>query len=249
MTQWYKELFKNYSASYDKESFTQGTLGECDFIEKELDYDKTKTILDVGCGTGRHAVELAKRGYKITGIDLSEDQLNRARQKAKDANVEVKFLQADARNFKFDEKFDFAMMMCEGAFSLMETDEMNFQILECINNTLKSPAKLIFTCLNALFPLYHSTKEFMEKEGQEIKESTFDLMTLRDDITFVTPDDDGNPRTFTSNERYYMPSEISWMLKSLGFKQVDILGAPLGAFSRGVNLTANDFEMLVVAEK
>ncbi len=48
-----------------------GTRGEVDFIEKEINFDKTKRILDIGCGTGRHAIELAKRGYNVTGIDLS----------------------------------------------------------------------------------------------------------------------------------------------------------------------------------
>lgn len=82
MKQWYEELFDNYGNQYDKEIFVQGTLGECDFIEKELNYDRSKKILDIGCGTGRHAIELTKRGYQVTGIDLSEGQLKRAREKA-----------------------------------------------------------------------------------------------------------------------------------------------------------------------
>ena len=64
---WYETLFENYGEQYEKESFTQGTKGECDFIEKELNFNKETAILDVGCGTGRHAIELAKRGYPITG--------------------------------------------------------------------------------------------------------------------------------------------------------------------------------------
>ncbi len=47
--QWYENLFRNYGKIYDSESFTQGTLGECDFIEKELKYDKSFKILNVGC--------------------------------------------------------------------------------------------------------------------------------------------------------------------------------------------------------
>ncbi len=54
--QWYETLFENYGKKYDNESFTQGTKGECDFIEKELNYDKRLKILDVGCGTGRHSI-------------------------------------------------------------------------------------------------------------------------------------------------------------------------------------------------
>ena len=51
------------------------------------------------------------------------------------------------------------------------------------------------------------------------------------------------------NERYYVPCEITWLLKSSGFKKIDIYGAKLGAFSRNDKLTTKDFEMLVIAEK
>ena len=62
MKKWYETLFENSAKKYDEERFTKGTIGECDFIEKELGNDKSLTILDVGCGTGRHAIELTKRG-------------------------------------------------------------------------------------------------------------------------------------------------------------------------------------------
>ena len=79
MKQWYETLFENYGQKYDSESFTQGTIGECDFIEQEIDFDKSVKILDIGCGTGRHTIELSKRGYNVTGIDLSDSQLARAK--------------------------------------------------------------------------------------------------------------------------------------------------------------------------
>ncbi len=86
---WYQALFENYAEKYDKECFVQGTVGEVDFIEAEFADDKTKRILDIGCGTGRHSIELARRGWKVTGIDLSESQLARARQKAEEAKVKA----------------------------------------------------------------------------------------------------------------------------------------------------------------
>ena len=98
---WYVQLFKNYAHSYEKEPFTQGTVGECDFLEQEFGFDKSLSILDVGCGTGRHAIELTKRGYKVTGIDLSENQLALARENAAKEALSISFLQADARNLPF----------------------------------------------------------------------------------------------------------------------------------------------------
>jgi 2-polyprenyl-3-methyl-5-hydroxy-6-metoxy-1,4-benzoquinol methylase len=253
MKQWYESLFENYAYKYDKECFVQGTAGECDFIEQEIGNDKALKILDIGCGTGRHAIELTKRGYNVTGVDLSENQIKRAREKAAEAGVEIDFQIQDAKDLPFEGKFDLAIMLCEGGFSLMETDEMNFEILKNAAKALKDKGKLIFTTLNGLFPLFHSVKEFYEsaqKEGQsQCKDCSFDLMTFRDHNTTVIEDDSGNKKELKSNERYYVPSEITWLLKTLGFKKTDIFGAKLGAYSRSDKLTTNDFEMLVIADK
>lgn len=249
MKQWYEELFTNYAETYDKESFTQGTLQETNFIESEINHDKSRRILDIGCGTGRHAIELAKRGYEVTGIDLSESQLARAEQKANTENVNVNFLKADARKLDYNDEFDLVIMICEGAFSLMETDKMNYSILENATKALKNGGKLIFTTLNVLFPLYHSVKDFMNKNITEGKSNkhTFDLMTFRDISTFDVVNDDGKKKSLTCNERYYAPCEITWLLKTLGYAQIDILGCEIGGFKRGRQLTTEDFEMLVIS--
>jgi len=156
MKKWYRELFQDYAKTYETEDFTKGTLGEIDFIEKEIGQKKSIKILDVGCGTGRHSIELAKRGYKVTGIDLSECMLETAIKRAKEDKVKVEFIKADARDLKYDKEFDLVIMICEGGFPLMETDEMNFKILESSARALKKNGKFIFTTLNGLFPLFHS---------------------------------------------------------------------------------------------
>lgn len=251
--QWYEALFENYGEKYDKECFAQGTIGECDFIEQEIDHNKALKIIDIGCGTGRHSIELAKRGYSVTGIDLSQSLLEKAKEKAKKTGVKVDFFKLDARNLPFDKKFDVAIMMCEGAFPLMETDEMNYQILNNVYQSLKDKSKFIFTTLNGLFPLFHSLNDFYASVADEDNASYtskhFDLMTFRDhNITKVT-DDNGVEKVLECNERYYVPCEITWLLKTLGFKKTEIFGATTGAFSRNDKLKTEDYEMLVIAEK
>jgi 2-polyprenyl-3-methyl-5-hydroxy-6-metoxy-1,4-benzoquinol methylase len=251
--QWYESLFENYGQKYDNENFTRGTVGECDFIEHELNADKSLKILDIGCGTGRHAIELSKRGYTVTGIDLSETQLIRAREKAERDHLSINFIKQDARNLSFNGEFDMAIMLCEGGFPLMETDEMNYEILKGATKSLRAHGKFIFTTLNGLFPLYHSVEEFCASASGEgnatYRSNTFDLMTFRDHNITEFEDDSGNIKRLECNERYYVPSEITWVLKSLGYRKIDIFGAKLGAFSRTDTLTTEDFEMLVIAEK
>lgn len=249
--QWYEKLFANYAAGYDREPFTQGTQGECDFIERELNYDRSLRIIDVGCGTGRHTIELTKRGYSVTGIDLSAAQLRRAREKAEQEQLQIPFVRCDARSLPFEQEFDAAIMLCEGAFPLMETDEMNFQILASVTRALKERAKFIFTTLNGLRPLVHYHTLYGQNGGQEsnANDAVFDLVAMRESSTLVFVDDDGIQRQVEVNERYYLPTEITWLLKSLGYRKVDIFGVTLGAFSREEQLTPDHFEMLVVAEK
>jgi len=165
--------------------------------------------------------------------------------------VKVDFIQKDARQLDFENEFEVVIMICEGAFSLMETDEMNFAILQSATKAVTENGKFIFTTLNALFPLYHSVKDFLnENPGETTTDKlTFDLMTFREHSTMTTENDFGNKKVLDCNERYYTPSEITWLLKSLGFKQIDIHGCKLGKFSRDDKLTTDDFEMLVVAEK
>ena len=251
MKQWYEELFENYADKYDNEEFTKGTVGEVDFIEQELDYDKSKQILDVGCGTGRHSLELARRGYKVTGIDLSESMLAKAQRIANSEKLEVVFIRKDARDFNFHAEFDMIIVLCEGAFPLMETDKMNYKILNNIYDSLRRGGKLILTTLNGLYPLFHSVKEFINSGSTEgtSSENTFDLMTFRDYSVYETVDDKGKKKKLRCNERYYVPPEITWQLKSLGFSRIDIYGCQLGAFSRTRKLTNEDFEMLIIAEK
>ncbi len=253
MKQWYELLFENYGANYDNECFVHGTKGECDFIENEISCNKAFKILDIGCGTGRHSIELAYRGYHVTGIDLSESLLSRANAKAMSQNVIVDFQIHDARNLPFSNQFGLAIMLCEGAFPLMETDEMNFQILQNATKALKNKGKLIFTTLNGLFPLFHSVKDFLASQtgpgNATYHQNSFDLMTFRDHSITIVEDDLGNKKELQTNERYYVPSEITWLLKSLQFAKIDIFGAKLGAFSRNDILTTEDFEMLVIAQK
>lgn len=246
---WYEDLFTDYAAGYDREPFTKGTAGETDFIEKEIGGDRSVRILDIGCGTGRHSIELARRGYDVTGLDLSADMLARAGAKAREAGVRVRFVRSDARRLGVGGGFGCALLLCEGAFPLMETDEMNFEILRQAAAALRPGGRLILTTLNALFPLFHSVKDFLTAHDQRSRDNTFDLMTFRDHSILEIADDNGRTRELRTDERYFAPPELAWFLKSAGFRDIGLFGARLGEFSREHPLTAEDYEILAVATR
>ena len=230
MTQWYETLFANYGETYDKECFTQGTVGEVDFVERELGADRSKRILDIGCGTGRHAIELAKRGYRVTGFDLSEGQLRLAREKAAAAGVTVDFQRRDATQPHFDQEFDAAIMFCEGAFPLMETDEKNHAILRHAGAALRPGGKLLLTTLNALFPLFHSVKDFLDasESGTATDKLTFDLMTFRERAELTFTDDAGQSQTIDDQRTLLHARRNALAVADGGIRQGRHLRLPSG---------------------
>jgi ubiquinone/menaquinone biosynthesis C-methylase UbiE len=147
----WQKFFDSHASVYMNNPFTKNTIKEVDFILDELRIRPGSSILDMGCGTGRHAVELAKRGYQVTGVDLSSGMLSQAEKVAKEVNVE--WIQADATSFISDRLFDAAICLCEGAFGLLgmkdDPEKHDLLILRNMNASLKPWAKLILTALNA----------------------------------------------------------------------------------------------------
>lgn len=87
------------------------TTREVDFVIKQARLESGQRILDVGCGPGRHSIELARRGYRVVGIDPSETMISAARTRALEAPVAPKFIQARGEEFTSDEPFDAAICL------------------------------------------------------------------------------------------------------------------------------------------
>src|SRR5260221_7397314 len=96
--QW-ETFFDNHAPHYMRNAFTRDTLAEVDFLLDVLQPAAGSDILDMGCGTGRHAIELAKRGYLVTGVDISRGMLAEAGRAAREADVGVEWILADASRF------------------------------------------------------------------------------------------------------------------------------------------------------
>lgn len=134
-----------------------------------------KKAWDVGCGTGRHSIELAKRGYAVTGLDLSSEMLARAAFSASAAGVNVDWIHADATQFILPGKYDCAICLCEGSFGLLgqgdDPIDQPLSILCNISRCLKPQAKVVLTVLNATAMVRKHTNE-------DIAEGRFDPLTL-----------------------------------------------------------------------
>ena len=204
--EWYKEYFEEMGIEYEDYPFTKNTENEVKWMIKEYLINPEMKILDVGCGTGRHAINLATKGYKnITAIDLSPGLIKAAKKTAKGKNIQIDFRICDARELPFENEFDAAICLCEGAFGLLENDTENYKVLKAIHKSLKKHGIFILTTLN-LF-----------------RDDKFDPMTCRVESEQEIIGKDGQKKTIICSDRSYSFPELKWVLEQHGFEV--LLGA------------------------
>jgi SAM-dependent methyltransferase len=113
---WFEDVADHLGPAYLRYSFTKGTEQEVDLLVDALGLRPGDRVLDVGCGPGRHAHALGRRGMVVHGVDISERFVELARV---DAPRSVTFERLDARALPFEEEFDAAISLCQGAFGLV----------------------------------------------------------------------------------------------------------------------------------
>jgi len=240
----WEEFFDGHAPVYMDNPFTTNTVKEVDFIIEELKLQPGCSILDMGCGTGRHSVELARRGYQVTGVDISAGMLAEAEKTARKASVEVTWIHSDATKFTSTSLFDAALCLCEGAFGLLGTDddplEHDLSILRNISAALKPGARLIMTVLNGCRMVRQHTQEDVEK-------SEFDPVTMVE-IHPVEIEMSEGRRSVIVRERGYVPTELIGLSRLAGFETEYIGGGTAGNWGRR-QLELDEMEIMLIARK
>ena len=239
----WREFFDSYAPQYMNEAFTADRVREAEFLVELFGLPAGATILDVGCGTGRHAVELARRGYRVTGLDLSAGMLAEAAKAAGEAGVEVELVQADATDFSFARGFDAAACLCEGAFTLVGADDPfdhDLAILRNVCAALKPGALFVLTASNGMRLIRSATPE-------QVEAGRFDPLTLSEsyDMEWETPQ---GPRRVPARERGYVPSELTLLCRMAGFEVEQVWGGTAGAWGRRP-VDLDEWEIMVVMRK
>lgn len=242
MNTW-EQFFDYFAPQYMDEDFTRNTLAEVDFIETELELQRGMHVLDVGCGTGRHSIELAKRGYRVTGIDISTGQLEQAQKAAQQNGVHVRFIKADATNFVLEERFDAAICLCEGAFGLLSMQEQPFgrdiKILKNIHACLAVGAPFLMTVLNGL-------RMIRMHSDDDVRAGSFDQNTLTE--THNIQEYDGFDTSVLVKEKGFAPGELMLMLQIAGFKTEYVCGGTAGSWNKQI-LSLDEMEIMVKGRK
>ena len=102
----------------------------------------------LACGFGRHSLEFARRGYDVTGIDITPAYIDYANEQAKKENLNAKFICQDIRTITFDKEFDVVLNMADGAIGYLEDDGENHKIFSVIAKPLKNGGKHFMDIMN-----------------------------------------------------------------------------------------------------
>ncbi len=190
------------------------TAAQVDFVVEALDLAPGARVLDLACGHGRHSVELARRGFRVTGLDLSQRSLALAREAATRADVEIELIHGDMREIPFAGEFD-AVLNLFTAFGYFESDAENSRVLEAVERALRPGGLFLIDSLNVLAILRayepHAWRQ-LEDGVLFLEERRYDVPTGRNEVvwTFIRPD--GERTQLTHSLRMYTPVELETLL-------------------------------------
>jgi SAM-dependent methyltransferase len=243
---WFEEVFdEDYLRTLPFMSADQ-TLREVEFIEASLDVKPGGQVLDVGCGYGRHAIELVQRGLDVTGLDLSLPLLLRAADEAQKRAMSVNFVHADMREMAFDKQFDgvYCMLTSFGYFD----EETNLRVAEGMARALKPGGRLLLDLVNRDYVVGDlPSRVWWEGNGCVVLEEvdfsfhTSRILTHRS-IVF----EDGRQSEQEISVRAYSLHEIGRLLRQAGFRVLDISGS---LATRGHFFGGTSRSLLILAEK
>lgn len=229
-----------YAGQYDLLYAGKDYSAECDLVESAIrKYAATRprTLLDVGCGTGGHSIELARRGFTMTGVDLSDHMLGLARGKsaALPQPQQPKWLQGDARDFDAGGTFDMAIMM----FAVIGYLTGNDDVLKGLRNIRRHlPANALFVCdfwygpSVLRDPPTDRVRVLPAGAGEVIRttQTTLDPVTHTADVTFrlwsIENGRVGSNTRETHRLRYFFPQEFALLLSQAGFTMQSISAFP-----------------------
>jgi len=199
---------------------------EIPFIEAALSLAPRAQILDLGCGNGRHAILLAQKGYRVTGVDYSEEALEMAKEEAKRQGLEVIFRQQDMRTLDEGSSYD-AVLMMDCAFGLFEDDE-NEEVFARVAQALKAGGGLLLNLLNPYYMALHQEVIHEVDEGRRdfIRRARFDVQRGRilDDILCLDVAAGVREAIPTKSYRAYTVPELQRMATSCGIGKLKVYG-------------------------
>lgn len=225
------DQYKDFAFIYDELMNEVDYNGWVEYIEKIIEEEGTKVqnILELACGTGNLTIPLTKKNYDIAGIDISEEMLGVAREKAEKEGVELVLLQQDIAELDFDiTNLDCVLCACDG-FNYITYDEDLENVFKKTYELLKENGLFIFD-ISSFYKLssvlgnnmYGENREDVAYMWQNYFDDEENLVEM--ELAFFVKDEDGRFERFEEvhQQRAYTEEEILDMLQSAGFKDIKV---------------------------
>lgn len=217
--EWWENFFTGISLDLWRAAVTEEqTRAEADFIESALQLSPPSKILDVPSGSGRHSLELASRGFQMTGVDIAQEFVEEAQGKALERQLNFTCERRDMRDLPWREEFDGAYSF-GNSFGYL-TDEGNAEFLLAVSRALKPGARFVIETGMAAESILPHLAEHRSFEIGDIKmliDNEYDHASgrLNTDYTFIR---DGKEDKRASSHRVYTYNEICRLLHAAGFE-------------------------------
>ncbi|MBS3091801.1 methyltransferase domain-containing protein [Candidatus Pacearchaeota archaeon] len=247
-----KAFDMDYAKYYD--IFNQGKNyeQEAEFLDrvfKKYSKNQIKTILNLGCGTGMHDIELSKEGYSVMGLDLSADMI----EIAKSRNIpNTEFVVGNMSNFSLNNKFGACISMFATFGYQLENKDIKSSF-ECIKNHLLPGGLVIIEVWNGLGVLRElpssRKKEIIHGDILIKRQSfpVFDAFNHKVDINFKVDIFKNNESVESYEEmhkmRFFFPQEFIKYVEDAGFEVLEICDT----FKLGSKVNENNWNMVLIA--
>jgi len=223
-SEWWRSWFgPGYLALYD-EYLAERTPVEIDQLEARLAIQPPQRILDLPCGQGRHAIELARRGYDVTGVDLSPFMLKVAEERARAEGVRVRWLAGDMRQVIAGGRFDVVLNLFTSlGYFADEADDQ--KAVRAASAMLVPGGRFVLELINGerVMARFQEREWFTVGQAAVVERRSLDRSARRMVVerTVTRPDE---TEVNLHAIRLYQGRDIEAMLWAAGFGRVDLYG-------------------------
>ena len=239
---WFNELAAFVGPAYwaphtsRVQAFAAGTEQEVGFLVDSFGLTPGRRVLDVGCGPGRHALALARRGIEVVGIDLSPDFIDLATGWAAAETLPARFHVADVRSLAYDGEFDAVVCLCQGGFGLLGGDD-DAAIVARLARALRPGGRLALTAFSSYFVVAHL------EPGE-----TFDARTGVLHERTTVRNETGMDREFDLWTTCFTARELRLLAEAVGLVDVSVTSVAPGAYGHDP-VTLDRPELLLLAQR
>ncbi len=190
-----------------------------------LELEEGDKILDQCCGIGRHSLELARRGYEVTGVDITGKYLEEAQETAQKERLDVEFVNADIREFRRDNFYD-ACINFYTSFGYSQHEYENIKVIENVYSSLKTKGRFLLDVMGkeVLDKIYTDEDRWRIDDGYFQEERTIreDLDMLESKWKLIK--DNGEVKEHIFMYKLYTEEELKKLLRDIGFEEIEIYG-------------------------